>query len=113
MKNWMAAVGLCLALATPVHAEVTAREVLRQYDASNMTNWAFVAGVLIGFQWSNGDLEHDGKQKLFCQPQDKTLEVEDVMTALRGFIRKYPPFADWQAGFALLQALKEAFPCRK
>jgi len=113
MKRWVAAVGLCLALATPAHAELTARDVLREYDASNMTNWAFVAGVLIGFQWSNGELEHTGKQKLFCQPEDKTISVDDAMTTLRVYIRKRPPFADMMAGLVLLQALEEAFPCRK
>lgn len=113
MKRWVAAVGLCLALATPAHAELTARDVLREYDASNMNNWAFLAGILIGFQWSNGELEHIGKQKLYCQPSDKTLSVEDAMTILRDFIRKSPPFADMKAGLVLLEALESVFPCRK
>lgn len=112
MRAQAAMFGVCLALSTPAAAELPARKALSEYDAGDKVTFAFLSGVVVGFQTSNVRLMSDGHKKLFCFPGDTVLTVEQAMATLRTHLVKYSVLAEAPTSAALLDALRDTFPCQ-
>jgi hypothetical protein len=85
-------------------------------NPSNNTS-SFVAGVKDGLIAYNaiGGLVFGGGRQLFCIPPNHELTVEQANDILRQWLekRKTKEIGDLQISMAMLQALRETFPCQK
>jgi hypothetical protein len=99
----------CIFLATEANAEATAKEFLSSppSDLKEM-----LAGVLgLGFYWSNTFLEADGGKPMYCPPQKLAITSQQYMEILRQHVQENPQSGDQPAGYAMLLALRDTFPC--
>jgi hypothetical protein len=111
MKRLVSAFAGCLLLALPARAELTARELLTQYD--DRIALAIVTGMGIGFSWYNGGASVQFGQQLYCQPDKLSITPQQFLAILRRHVRENPRDEYAPVGLAMLSALEATFPCRK
>ena len=94
------------------------------FSTANSAFGTYLQGMGDGFFWVNGDLKAHGKQLLYCQPEKLTLGVDNYAQVLESYLptlekniksssqKGWKTVDDVPLGFALLQALQDAFPCQ-
>lgn len=107
----------CLAftLATPVFAEVSAREAIALYRKGNKEISIFVDGLVAGFSWYNADMSQSEQGKLYCLPTKMAITTNQVFSILEKYLESDIPDVetDFPVGVTILFAFKTTFPCQK
>lgn len=113
----VAALAMILAAApsSPVRADGSARGMIARLNADGddrLYMLLFIAGMLNGFVWANAHVERRlGLPPLYCTPPRLTLTAEQAADILRRYVQRNPEFATQLAGFAMMEALRDTFPC--
>jgi hypothetical protein len=110
MKTGMCTLIAGLLMLSPAYAEPTAADVLAALGGSHPDQ--LVKVIAEGFSWANASLSSDGKPPLFCTPQNLVLTPEQEIDILKRYVQDKPKFGGVEVGFALMEALKHAFPCK-
>ena len=99
-----------------VHAEATASQVLKTYQAASDDGKTYLRGYMIGlvtaYGYANVTLKAREADLLYCVPKDTDLVDEDVVGLMRYSIREDAKLGRSPFGMALLLALNRRFPCR-
>lgn len=96
---------LSVSVAAPAHADPTAREILLRPAAPYGTD--YLSGLADGMAWANAK----GGTPLFCPPGKVSILPTQYREILRRKVEADPTLAGAHAGYVLLLALAEAFPC--
>jgi hypothetical protein len=99
--------GVVLAVSTagPAYADPTAREILLRPIAPYGTD--YLSGLADGIRWVNAK----GGAPLFCPPRTVSILPTQYREILRRKVEADPGLAGAHAGYVLLLALADAFPC--
>ena len=82
----------------------------------------WLAGVGLGFQWMNNEFVKRGQPAAFCAPETFGVSADQFDTLLHDFLKKrraaldaqrQADLAEFPTGLVLLNAMKDAFPCKK
>lgn len=92
--------------AAPAHADPSASEILRRPLAPYGTD--YLSGLADGIRWVNA---RKGGEPLFCPPSKVSILPAQYREILRRKVEADPSLAEAHAGYVLLTALAEAFPC--
>ena len=90
---------------------MSAKQWLEKMENGEDFAYIWMAGTMQGFGWVNSELEVNGKEPTFCEPEKFPLNVENARDILKRHIEETPEFADYPAGLVMLYALKTVFPC--
>jgi hypothetical protein len=99
-----------LALSTPTHAELTAKQVVANEGSGQIR--AITAGLEHGISWYNSLMEQANLQ-LYCQPRNLVFTVPYTLDILRRYLRHNSKAEDMPVGLAVILAFQNAFPCRE
>ncbi len=99
------ALGLIL-LALPARADPTAGDILRRPLAPYGTD--YLSGLTDGIEWVNAK---KGGAPLFCPPGSLAITPAQYADILRRKVASDPALANAHAGYVMLLALVDAFPC--
>lgn len=102
----VALAGLLSNGVAPAHADPSASEVLRRPLAPYGTD--YLSGLTDGMAWINAK---KGGQPLYCLPPNVSILPAQYREVLRRKVEATPALADAHAGYVLMLALAEAFPC--
>ena len=91
--------------------KLTANEVVKLFRNGDVYARLLLTGTANAYNWANISLQAEGKTALFCVP-DVVLTVDQEVDLMARYIQRYPQIGEHPAGAAMLQALKEAFPCK-
>ena len=91
--------------------KLTANEVVKLFRNGDIYARLLLTGTANAYNWANLSLQAEGKTALFCVP-DIVLTVDQEVDLMVRYIQRYPQIGESPAGAVMLQALKEAFPCR-
>lgn len=113
-----ALVGVCLLWPVSAQADVSANEILQQYDASSANGratWeAILAQTESGLGYANAYLEHTrNAAPLYCPPPQLALTGVQLINIVRRAIRNDPHLGEQPLGFVTLTALQRVFPCSR
>ena len=92
--------------------KLTANEVVELFRNGDVHARLLLTGTANAYNWANASLQAEGKTALFCRP-DVVLTVDQEVALMVRHIARYPQMGENAAGAAMLQALKEAFPCKQ
>lgn len=106
MPRWLL-VSLTLIAAGPASAEPSAQDVLGAHASANNE---YFQGLVDGISWANAAASKSGAP-IYCPPDELVITTGQYATILRTKIAKEPRLATYWASFAMLSALKTAFPC--
>lgn len=115
MRILVAVAATLIAFPSASAAEDTAAQMLAKIDAGGesatfVTIW--LDGNDNGASWANTILEQRGQRPLFCPPGKLAITADQDVSILRRFVKERPEIGDVPAGFALLLALADTFPCK-
>ena len=105
-----AALSLAFA-ATPASAQSNTRGALDLIAKGDRDAILVVTAIEHGFGWANTDLKSRKQPQLYCAPMKIALTAEQTADILKRFVKANPVAAEFPVGFALLQAMQDAFPC--
>ena len=91
--------------------KLSANEVVKLFRNGDVYARILLTGTTRAYNWANTSLQAEGKTALFCVP-DVVLTVDQEVDLMARYIERYPQSGENPAGAAMLQALKEAFPCK-
>jgi hypothetical protein len=104
-----------LLVATPAHAEASAKVFLENIDGQNQDLSLMFAlnlgSILIGIQTTQAYIQVNGGKIIYCSPRKMVITTEQTASILREFVKKEPKLAEESASWVLLYALRETFPC--
>jgi hypothetical protein len=92
--------------------KLTANEVVERFRNGDVYTRLLLTGTANAYNWANASLQAEGKTALFCGP-DVVLTVDQEVVLMARHIERYPQSGENPAGATMLQALKEAFPCKQ
>ncbi|WP_265529103.1 Rap1a/Tai family immunity protein [Sphingomicrobium marinum] len=95
-------------------AGTSAREFLDQHDAGGEEagfNLLYLHGVSQGLSWANVAMEMDGKQPIYCPPENLTITVDQNVQILRDHTDNNPEIEDFPVALVFLLAVENVFPC--
>jgi len=99
----------------PVHAEATATQVLKTYQAASDDGKTYLRGYMIGlvtaYAYANVALKAREIAPMYCVSEKEDLQDEDVVSLMRHSIREDAELGKSPFGMALLMALTRRFPC--
>jgi hypothetical protein len=81
----------------------------------------WLAGVATGLQWMNTDAVRRGQANAFCTPETFGASAAEFDTLMRSYLAKrraaldaerQKDLAEFPVGLVMLNALKDAFPCK-
>lgn len=116
MANLVKTLTLALAIATAAggaHAEPTTKQFLEAQGPLRQQMTIWLTGVENGFMWASIDSEAKGRPRIFCSPSKLALTAPQLEDILRRYARENPTLVSDEApaGFSLLKALQDTFPC--
>ena len=106
-----------LAMATPVRAEMSARELLDIYDKGDAEMRdlleTVVDGNSNGISWLNSYLdEYKGAEhQVYCPPDEFTTDGVGMIEMMRTAIEHDPRYADLPYGATVMFTYIDRFPC--
>jgi hypothetical protein len=119
MKISVAAICVALVACAPsARADMTARQIMHAYEASDQI-WSVYIGLIVnGFEWANTDLKARGLTPLYCDDnklKGDTLgqHAQVIIPYLGRYLAARPGNVDLPIGEVLLFALRESFPCSR
>ena len=95
-------------------AEASAGEflrLLRSESDARMLAQVRIGGIAQGLFWSNMYLRHQGRPAHYCAPERMAMTDEQVIHILRRHVQANPQTGNFPLGIALMESLKETFPC--
>lgn len=108
-----------LLLASLVCHPVSAGITVKMYQESKSAGpdikrvtVAYISGVGGAYSWANSELEHEGKQPMYCPPRTLALHSDLLVELVDKEIANFPYRPDFTVEMAVLFALKRKFPCR-
>jgi hypothetical protein len=72
----------------------------------------YIAGMVEGLTWANGELAARHSEPLFCQPANLDLTLDQDLSIVDGYIERHPETPEQRLGILVVLALEETFPCR-
>lgn len=97
------------ALAEPLDVET----FLKDYGKNEPFDHPYLLGITQGLEVANDEFLERKHPRMFCIPSRLTFTGEQSHAILRRFVERYPPMEKALVPVAMLEALKEAFPCGK
>ena len=97
------------AWADPLNVE----KFLRDYGKNELFDFPYLLGITQGLEVANDELLERKQPRMFCIPSRLTFTGEQSLGVLKRFVERYPPMEKALVPVAMLEALKEAFPCGK
>jgi hypothetical protein len=102
-----------VSLSSSADAGVT----LRDYKVAKNENEKtllkmYLAGVRDGLVYLNAELEIEGRQRLFCMPDNLVLTFEQAEDIMMRKAEKTAYSDDFNISFLLKDGLKDTFPCQ-
>jgi hypothetical protein len=107
---------LCLVItfyAGVADAEMSAKDVVDNFEKGDLVTGAFVKGIEDGIGWAEVYREKNGESQIFCQPRKLALTPDQDAEIVSKYISNNPKLADAPFGLVLLMAFRETFPCQK
>lgn len=98
--------------STPAAAEITANEAISLAESKSELAIATISSMANGMSWMNVELEFSGKGPVYCQPDKLAITDDQYVIILKEHIMRNPRMANSSLGLALLNALKDTFPCK-
>jgi outer membrane protein assembly factor BamD (BamD/ComL family) len=98
-----------LATADPL----TVERFLRDYGKHESFDYPYLLGITQGLEVANDELIEHKQSRMFCIPSKLAFTGEQSRDILKRFVERYPPMEKALVPVAMLEALKEAFPCEK
>ena len=72
-----------------------------------------VAGIADGLSWANSAVQLNGGSRLYCPPDNLSLNDDNYINMIDSEIARSPSFdGNTYLGLVLLRALQRAFPCQ-
>lgn len=76
----------------------------------------YLDGSVNGLTWANASLQHKNLPPLYCQPPKLTMNVDNMIQLLDGYLERNKELVgrltDPALGLIMVIALQEAFPCK-
>jgi hypothetical protein len=92
---------------------LTVEKFLRDYGKNESFDLPYLLGITQGLEVANDELLEHKQPRMFCIPSRLTFTKEQSHGVLKRFVDRYPPMEKALVPVAMLEALKEAFPCGK
>lgn len=121
----LAAAACALAGAASAEPNVAQYEQFTGAQGTPETKVVFpmwLAGVGLGFQWMNTEFVKRGQPAAFCVPETFGASADQFDALLHDYLKKrraaldaqrQADLAEFPTGLVLLNAMKDAFPCKK
>jgi hypothetical protein len=100
-------------LASPAHAEADANFFLQKIRDGDKATLYVLDGYSNAYSWTNVILEKREERPLYCPPEKLAITAEQNADILRRYVERNSFAGTMPAGFALLLALADTFPCAK
>jgi hypothetical protein len=118
MSTFLGLLGVLL-LASPVNADMTLK-LYKQSKAVGGEKWTDIQLYFLGagnaYQWANVQLFKNQQAMLFCQPQELTLNAQNIMSILEAelaLMSKSDMYKDdLVIDYLLLTGMQRTFPCK-
>jgi len=102
--------------STSAWAEMTVKELLRQYDSGNAKDRAFIEGMINqtnnGLGWANSHLivsRHE--QPIYCEPNKYASTGSQIIEMLRREMGETPELGGYPFGLGIMTVNIRVFPC--
>jgi hypothetical protein len=106
----------CTLATTSASAEADVASYFKNYARASDSTQSFYRTVLSSYEngmaWANATLQEQGSKPLYCPPEKVALTGDQLLDILRRFALDRPPIQKYPFGLALLEALRDAFPCK-
>jgi len=103
---------MLLPYSAAISGELSAREAISKFERSDHDLIIYVSGLANAYDWVNAQSENENTKMLFCPPENIAITVNQNMDILSRFIAAHPTEAKRSLGLVLLEALKDALPCK-
>jgi hypothetical protein len=108
------AAALAVSAVSGVLAEtLNVQKFMQDYGKNESFDYPYLLGITQGLEVANGELLERKQPRMFCIPSRLTFTGEQSHGVLKRFVEIYPPMEKALVPVAMLEALKEAFPCGK
>ena len=111
---------LITVLAGNAYGEMSAEKYLEVYDKAVEYNLkdltrhkVYLAGIGAGLEWANQIITIEKGKKIWCQPGNLAITVEQNISMLKQIIKKFPYLKAFPVGAVLAEAYRYTFPCEK
>lgn len=110
MKSLTLAVLVAL-VCKPLSADMTL-QTFNETKNKEITK-AYVTGLGIGIGWANGVMEDQYGKRLYCQPGNLVLGVENYKSMIEQAAKEAKATPDDPIEILLIRGLVETFPCKQ
>jgi hypothetical protein len=90
---------------------LSADEVIQYLDNKSELVVLLLHSYAQGMEWSNTELESQGKAPLYCAPSKLAINGEQHADIFRKHVKDNPYVGKYPAAMVLLDALQATFPC--
>jgi hypothetical protein len=104
---------LALIAASPVRAEISTQDALKDYDSGSKIVITYIQGLRQGLEWANAGNRHINQRPLYCPPPKLALSLQQYVSVLKDYMSKHPQLNEEPVGASLLMAAQDAFPCQQ
>jgi hypothetical protein len=111
--SFLAAVLAVSAVSGALAEPLTVEKFLRDYGKNELFDFPYLLGIAQGLEVANDELVERNQPRMFCIPSKLTFTGEQSHVILKRFVERYPPMEKALVPVAMIEALKEAFPCGK
>ena len=95
------------AFAEPLNVE----KFLKGYGKNEFFDLPYLLGITQGLEVANDALVEHKQPRMFCIPSRLAFTGEQSHEILKRFVERYPPMEKALVPVAMLEALKETYPC--
>jgi len=111
MKKIIIYCSLLLSVSSAV-AVPTAEDVIVMYDNGNEFVRGYVGGFAMAMMWMDVENEYEGKDKMFCIPENLTIDDRVLINAVKNYLKDHPYGRDNSFNLIGIQSFKATFPCK-
>jgi len=111
MKKIIIYCSLLLSVSSAV-AVPTAEDVIVMYDNGNEFVRGYVGGFAMAMMWVDVENEYEGKDKIFCIPENLTIDDRVLINAVKKYLKDHPYGRDNSFNLIGIQSFKATFPCK-
>ena len=103
---------LCLLVVVePARAEMRAGELLAAYPTEERAK-TYLDGLATGISWYAAAVDARQHHRAHCPPDNLAITTDQYASILRRRVQAHPDELRDSAGYVLIKALAETFPCR-
>lgn len=100
--------------STAVKADPDSSWVVDALDKSGQESdiaKGYLLGAVDGLSWADARLFNRQHKHFYCQPKSLALQPAQIFSIFKSFVSKNPEQRSQPAGFVMLLALQDVFPC--